>query len=124
MSGTAYPASLVGEQHFQAAIEGCRVGDDVTITAIGTGSGTGLDVRVAASTDDVEESATGGMTMGSSDLELVFDGSNQTVGLRFTGLAIPAGATVSHAHVQFRVDEAQSEATSLVVQVTVASPQP
>ena len=48
------------------------------------------DVRVAASSDDAEEGALGNISRGSSDLELVFDGGgNQTVGLRFTGVAIP-----------------------------------
>ena len=43
-----------------------------------------IDIRVAASRDDAEESATGSVTSGSSDLELVDDASdNQTVGIRF-----------------------------------------
>ena len=73
-------------------------------------------VRVAASTDDVEEKATGGLDMGSSDLELVFDGSNQTIGLRFNGVTIPRGATITRAYVQFQVDETTSIATSLTIQ--------
>jgi hypothetical protein len=73
------------------------------------------EVRVAASTDDVEEAASGGMTLGSTDLELVYDGSNQTVGLRFNGVTIPQGANILSAYLQFKVDEIQSEATSLTI---------
>jgi hypothetical protein len=35
--------------------------------------------------------------------------------LRFTGLAIPQGAIVTRAYLQFTADEAQSEATSLTI---------
>ena len=75
-----------------------------------------VEVRVAASTDDAEEKATGGLDLGSSDLELVFDGSNQTIGLRFNGVTIPRGATITRAYVQFQVDETTSIATSLTIQ--------
>ena len=62
------------------------------------------------------------MSLTSSDLELVYDGSNQTVGLRFNGITIPQGATIVNAYVQFQVDEAQSEVTALTIQgrVTVS----
>jgi hypothetical protein len=46
---------------------------------------------------------------------MVFDGSDQTVGMRFTGVVIPAGATISDAYVQFQVDEANSGTTSLTI---------
>jgi len=72
---------------------------------------------VAVGSDDAEESATGAVNLNSSDLELVLDGSrgNQTVGLRFTGVAIPRGAPVTNAFVQFQVDRATSTATSLTI---------
>ena len=89
--------------------------DLVTVTATGTGTSAAFDVSVAAGTDDVEESASGGMTMGSSDLELVFDGTNQVVGMRFAGIPIPAGAAIESAYVQFQTDEVNSEATSLTI---------
>jgi hypothetical protein len=34
------------------------------------------------------------MNLTSSDLELVYDGSNQTVGIRFAGVDIPQGANI------------------------------
>jgi len=75
-----------------------------------------IEVRVAGSSDDAEESASGSVALSSSDLELVYDGSNQTVGLRFAGVAIPPGARVVNAYVQFKVDETPSGPTSLVIQ--------
>jgi hypothetical protein len=75
-----------------------------------------LDVSVAASADDAEESASGSVTLNSSDLELVFDKSNQTVGLRFAGVGVPRGASIVTAYVQFEVDEVSTAAASLAVQ--------
>lgn len=74
------------------------------------------DFPVLAGSDDAEEAASGAIDLNSSDLELVFDGSNQTVGMRFGNVLVPQGATISTAWVQFMVDEAQSEATNLTVQ--------
>jgi hypothetical protein len=51
----------------------------------------------------------------SSDLELVYDGSNQTVGMRFNGITIPKDAVITTAYIQFQVDEANSESTSLTL---------
>ena len=75
-----------------------------------------IDIRIAASADDVEEFANGDMYRTSVDLELVFDGGgNQTVGLRFAGIAIPRGATITNAYVQFQTDEASTDATALTI---------
>jgi len=70
---------------------------------------------VSSSSDDAEEYATGGVYLTSTDLELVYDGSNQTVGMRFNGLAIPKDAVINAAYIQFQVDEAYSEVTSLTI---------
>jgi len=76
-----------------------------------------VDRTVAASADDAEEYISGEVNLNSSDLELVRDTGhgNQTVGVRFGNLPIPQGATITAAHVQFQVDEASSEATSLAI---------
>jgi PKD repeat protein len=84
--------------------------------SVASGGGDGLEVRVAAGSDDAEEAASGSMTVGSTDLELVFDGSDQKVAMRFNGMTIPRGATISNAHIQFTMDEVQSVATSLSIQ--------
>lgn len=55
------------------------------------------------------------MNLTSSDLELVNDGNNQVIGMRFTGIGIPRGAKIVDAYIQFQVDEATSSATSLTV---------
>ena len=73
------------------------------------------NIRVGASADDAEESASGGIDLSSTDLELVYDGSNQTVGMRFNEVPIPQGARIVYAHIQFQVDETNSEATSLTI---------
>jgi hypothetical protein len=74
------------------------------------------EVRVSSSADDAEEDASDSVDLDSSDLELVFDGSDQTVGMRFNGLDIPQGATILNAFIQFTVDEVNSGAASLTIQ--------
>ena len=88
--------------------------DLVVSTGPPTG-GTVIDVQVSASDDDAEESPSGFVSLTSSDLELVNDGNDQTVGMRFNGVAIPPGATINEAYVQFTVDEATTAATNLTV---------
>lgn len=77
------------------------------------GSGA-LDVRVARGTDDAEERAAG--TVLSGALQLAVDRSRvQTVGLRFTAVKIPQGATITNAYVQFQADAVSTGAASLTV---------
>lgn len=75
----------------------------------------GTDWRISAGSDDAEEKTGGSMSLTSGDLELVYDGGLQTVGLRFRNVTIPKGASIAAAWIQFQADEAQSEATSLVI---------
>ena len=93
-----------------------QASDDVSVV-VGTGSGgsTVLDVPVRAGSDDAEErSASTSVTGG--DMELVVDGTSvQTDGLRFTGVTVPPGATITNAYVQFQADEAGSVATNLTI---------
>ena len=52
--------------------------------AAGAASAVTVEVRIAADSDDAEQMDTGEVTISSSDLELVTDGSDvQVVGLRF-----------------------------------------
>lgn len=84
-----------------------------------------LETRIAVGSDDAEENlATGGVNLTSSDLELIRDGTDQAVGLRFPAQAIPADATITAAWIQFEADEVHTAATSLVFRVdrTQASP--
>ena len=72
-----------------------------------------IDVRVLAGTDDAEEAPDGSVSTSSSDLELV---DTQVVGLRFEGVTVEPGTTVSEAYIQFTVDEATSGVISLAIQ--------
>ena len=91
--------------------------DDVTITIRPEGSQQTFvkDFVLASGSDDAEEASGGSVYLSSSDLELVDDGGLQTVGLRFAGIAVPKGATVTNAYVQFTVDEATTGAASLTI---------
>ena len=73
---------------------------------------TTLSQRIAAASDDAEEEGPTGTTpnrmwLNSSDIELVSDFESPTagvqkVGLRFTGMNIPVGATITNAYLVFR----------------------
>jgi hypothetical protein len=96
-----------------------------TLATPGARAATVLETRISASSDDAEENlATGGVNLTSSDLELIRDGTDQAVGLRFPGQAIPADATITAAWIQFEADELHSGATLLTFRAdrTQASP--
>ena len=80
------------------------------LTAAGA---TTVEYRTIASTDDGEEFSTGKMYLNSTDLELIHDTSDQTVGMRWLGVAIPPGATITAAWIQFASKEAWSDVTNL-----------
>ncbi len=82
---------------------------------IGTANATIIESRVAASPDDAEEFADSTMYLSSSDLELIHDSSDQVVGIRWAGLGIPKGATITAAYIQFSAKESQSEVTNLTL---------
>jgi len=83
-----------------------------------------VNVRVAASSDDAEEGASGKVYRTSTDLELTYDGSSQTVGLRFVKVAVPQGATILNAHIQFKTDETTSVSTPLTIRGQAADNAP
>ena len=95
-----------------------EVGDqDTVVVTVGSGGGVEtVELRVSTSFDDVEEKTTGKVNNNSSsDLELVFDVSDQVIGLRYPDLPILNAATITNAYIQFTVDEATSGATSLEI---------
>ncbi|MFQ5341917.1 MAG: metallophosphoesterase family protein [Anaerolineae bacterium] len=77
-----------------------------------------VNIRVAQSADDAEERVSdGALYLTSSDLELTNDAGywgQQVVGIRFQNVAVPQGATITRAYIQFVADETQSEPTSLM----------
>jgi hypothetical protein len=81
-----------------------------------TGSGTTIVQAIAASSDDVEQNPiNGAMFLNSSDLELVHEGEDQLIGLRFKALNIPKGAKINSAYIQFSVDEIKADATTFLI---------
>ncbi len=83
-----------------------------------------MSLRIAGSDDDVEENTSGTVNFTSSDLELVDDpgtsANDQVIGLRFTNLAIPQGATIESASIQFTTDEVSTGVSSLTLQIEAA----
>jgi subtilisin-like proprotein convertase family protein len=91
-----------------------RNGGDV-VDSYSLGNLATVKTSPAQLSDDAEESADGTMFRFSTDLELVEDTSSQTVGIRFPNVAVPQGSNIFDAYIEFTVDEASSEATSLVI---------
>jgi tartrate-resistant acid phosphatase type 5 len=78
----------------------------------------GIDTRVAASADDAEEFVgTHKVNLTSTDLEFTVDPGDpedtQLVGTRFAGVNLPRGVTIARAYIEFVVDEATGDSTSL-----------
>ncbi|MDN3511458.1 MAG: hypothetical protein NG784_09135 [Candidatus Jettenia sp.] len=90
--------------------------DSITITVLNNPGGVVIDARVATDSNDAEERESGRIILDSTDLDLVFEKSNQKVGMRFTGVDIPKDATIIRAYIQFMADEIHSGATSLIIQ--------
>ena len=76
-----------------------------------------IDRRISTGTDDVEQSGEGRVSKGSSDLELGVhpDTGPQVVVMRFRNIAVPRGAVIESAYVQFQADEKDSEPTTLSI---------
>jgi hypothetical protein len=80
------------------------------------------NVAIAVGVDDADElSTTGAVRRTNSDLELGSDHATPTtVGLRFTGVPVPRGATVVRAYLQFQVDETNKAAATVTVRAESA----
>ncbi|XKH52033.1 S-layer homology domain-containing protein [Citricoccus nitrophenolicus] len=83
-----------------------------------------VEARTLSPNDDVEESVgDGAMDISSSDIEIVQespgeeDPDDQFAGLRFDQVGIPAGATVTGAHLQFTTDEHDKTGDPFDVQI-------
>ena len=127
----AIGANGTAEQFFDGVLDDVRVYNralnateiaDLFTAGGGVGGGGGgptiFEVRVATGNDDAEQRvSSGSVNLTSSDLELIADGSNdQLVGMRFTNVTVPNGATISSAYTQFQVDETNSGATNINIQ--------
>jgi autotransporter-associated beta strand protein len=98
-------------------------GLDATSRSFLLGVGT-IVAPLTSGANDAEESAAGEVNLASSDLELTNDdpsgAGNQIVGLRFSNLQIPAGASIAGAWIQFTTDEAGSAPAALEIRVQAA----
>ena len=79
-------------------------------------------VRIADGNDDAEEhlAEDNSIDLGSSDLEIGAEGGGedaQLIGLRFLDIAIPGGATINSANIQFTVDETDNEVQTLPIEI-------
>jgi hypothetical protein len=92
--------------------------DAIYYAELGSGGPALLEARVSADADDAEErSADGSMSLGGAVLDLAQDpGVSDTVGLRFAGLALPPGATIVAAWVQFQAAESSTGAAALLIE--------
>lgn len=76
---------------------------------------------IASSSDDVEQRSNGRMLTRSRDIEMPNDrGNTQTIGLRFTDVKIPQGATVIDASVEFEVDRQSTGDVGVRIQAQAA----
>ncbi|UCH24433.1 MAG: TolC family protein, partial [Trueperaceae bacterium] len=79
-----------------------------------------IESRISTGTDDAEEEPSGTVNTSSADLDLSFDSSGnrteQIVGLRFNGIIVPQGATITRAYIQFKADEAHAGDIGLLIE--------
>ncbi|MEM7291966.1 MAG: lamin tail domain-containing protein, partial [Pseudomonadota bacterium] len=74
-----------------------------------------IELTISDSADDAEERSDGSVTLKSNDLEMVDTPTGQIVGLRFSDVAIPQGAQINYAHLEFFAEETHSRPTELVI---------
>jgi hypothetical protein len=74
--------------------------------------------RVSSGSDDAEQYSKGAVILGDPALNIVYESKttgNQIIGLRFSGLDIPKGATITKAYIEFTADKASSGTASLIL---------
>lgn len=100
--------------------------DEMTLAVSGTGSVAFLDIRIDASPDDAEETDTNSVRLANADLDMLIDDAqnNLAVGLRFNGVAVPQGSTITNAYVQFEADQPWANPTSLTIEGQAADNPP
>ncbi len=73
---------------------------------------------ITSGNDDAEEYAKGTVILNSDDIDMAYDSKtsgNQTVGLLFRNLKIPAGSTITKAYIQFTADKRTTNVCSLTI---------
>ena len=127
-TGIAYspPAGYTGVDLFAYTIRdiaGATSSATVAVNVV-TVPPTPVTIQVTSGPDDAEESSSGVMNLVSSDIDMTFDLSQQKVGLRFGPVAVPQGAPITSAYIQFKADETSSETTSLAIRGQAADDAP
>jgi hypothetical protein len=91
--------------------------DTMAVQVTSTTGQTIVERRVAAGSDDAEQATTGKVSVTSSDLDIIVDGSTplSSVAVRFTNLPIPRGAPILSAWIQFQADEVKLDPAALVI---------
>lgn len=75
-----------------------------------------LEVRVSQDADDAEEDqSSGSVSDSSSDLELVYDGGLQYVGMKFRNITIDQGAVITSAYIEFEVDDTNNQDPAVTI---------
>lgn len=113
-SGNDDATQHLGDQSVDLSSSALTIGIQ-TVSA--SASSATISTRVSASNDDAEERiSSGDMDRSSSDLELIREGGDQLVGIRFRNLSIPPGVTIESAQMVFEIDEEEDRSTNLVIQ--------
>jgi len=99
---------------FGACIEDPGPQPDISIQII-RGDDDGEEVMTKLGTGDPQ----GDISLGSSDLELIFDKEPQYVGMLFRNVQIPPNADISNANVQFTVDAVKPGVTDADINLNV-----
>ena len=95
------------------------VGTELEMTKFAVGAvSVDLSINVSNGNDDAEESSSGSLNLSSSDLELMNESTLQKIGIRFQGVTIPAGATITSASIEFQMDETGGINDSLEIKIT------
>ncbi|MEQ8908789.1 MAG: SdrD B-like domain-containing protein [Vicingaceae bacterium] len=63
-----------------------------------------------------EDNSDGSIDLGSSDLELVNESENQTVGVLFAGVTLDQGQVVTSAYIQFETDETDAGSIDITIE--------
>ncbi|GAA3141042.1 hypothetical protein GCM10010466_35110 [Planomonospora alba] len=99
--------------------------DDVAVTVLADGAPIPLNIPVAKAFDDVEQPPTGYVDWLGRSLNIPnAGGTAQTIGLRFDGLDVPPGSTITSASVQFTSARSGSAAASVQVRAVAEDDTP
>jgi len=119
-------------------IEGNDANSDGVADAANTGAdlnGNGLDdtfdadcaqsIETGAADYAEEDNTDGSINLSSSDLEFSNDGgTNQTVGIFFSGVPVDQGETINSAFIQFETDEVETGAITITIRGQLATNAP